>query len=99
MTPPNIQVLLDTSPIEAEAFAPNAPTIEESIYCMAIVVICVRIAGRLSFHTSRICGFNSASISFFIRFPLSHKTYISEDARRLRMSMYIDAITHRQRSQ
>ena len=34
--------------IAAEAFAPSAPTIAESMYCIAIVVICVRIAGRLN---------------------------------------------------
>ena len=43
-------------PMAAEAFAPSRPTIAESMYCMAIVVICVRIAGRLSRQTSRNCG-------------------------------------------
>ena len=49
-------VLDATSPIAAEAFAPSLPTIAESMYCMAMVVICVRIAGRLSRQTSRSRG-------------------------------------------
>ena len=64
-TPLNSHVVVDTSPIAAEAFAPSAPTIAESIYCMTIVVICVRIAGRLKLHTCAICGFNSVQFFFF----------------------------------
>ena len=47
------------SPMAAEAFAPSAPTIAESIYCITIVVICVKIAGRLRCHTSLTCGLSS----------------------------------------
>lgn len=53
MMPPISHVLVDTRPMDAEAFAPSAPTIAESMYCMAIVVICVSIAGRLKRQTSR----------------------------------------------
>ena len=41
-------MLVDTRPIAAEAFAPSEPTMAESIYCITMVVICVKIAGRLS---------------------------------------------------
>ena len=50
--------------IAAEAFAPRAPTMAESIYCMAIVVICVRMAGRLSCQTSRSCGASVFQVCF-----------------------------------
>ncbi len=56
LTPLITQVLVDTKPIDAEAFAPSLPTIAESIYCIATVVICVSIAGTLSFHTLDIWG-------------------------------------------
>lgn len=46
-----------TRPIVAEAFAPKAPTMAESIYCITMVVIWVRIAGRLKIQTSLISGF------------------------------------------
>ena len=58
------QVLVDTSPMDAEAFAPSAPTIAESIYCITMVVICVKIAGRLSRHTCAISGFSSFQFHF-----------------------------------
>jgi hypothetical protein len=51
LTPLISQVVVDTKPIDADAFAPSLPTIAESIYCMATVVICVSIAGMLSLHT------------------------------------------------
>ena len=66
MIPPISHVLVDTSPRDAEAFAPSAPTIAESMYCMAIVVICVSIAGRLNRQTSRACAFSSGIVSLFI---------------------------------
>lgn len=66
MMPPISHVLVDTRPMDAEAFAPSAPTIAESIYCMAIVVICVSIAGRLNRQTSRACAFSSGIVSLFI---------------------------------
>ena len=48
------QVLEDTSPIAADALAPRLPTIAESIYCIIMVLIWVRIAGMLSFQTLEI---------------------------------------------
>ena len=38
----------DTKPIEADAAAPIWPTIAASIYCIRMVVICAKMAGRLS---------------------------------------------------
>ena len=52
-------VLVETRPMAADAFAPSLPTIAESMYCMTMVVICVRIAGRLSRKTSASCGHSS----------------------------------------
>lgn len=34
--PQNSQVVVETNPMEAAAFAPRLPTIEASMYCMAI---------------------------------------------------------------
>ena len=34
--PPNNQIVVDTSPIEAESSAPRHPTIDASIYCITI---------------------------------------------------------------
>lgn len=67
--PLSSQVLVETRPIAADAFAPSAPTIAESIYCMAMVVICVSIAGRLSRHTRDICGRSSLQSILFIYSP------------------------------
>ena len=64
VTPPNSHVLEATRPMAAEASAPSAPTMAESIYCMAIVVICVRMAGRLSCQTSRSCGASVFQVCF-----------------------------------
>lgn len=62
-----------TSPIAAEAFAPSLPTIAESMYCMAMVVICVRIAGRLSRQTSRSRGRSAENFVFAWRFLFCKK--------------------------
>ena len=64
--PPSSHVLVDTKPIAAEAFAPSEPTMAESIYCITMVVICVKIAGRLSTQTSFTCGFSSCQLIFFM---------------------------------
>ena len=64
-----LNVLDATSPIAAEAFAPSAPTMAESMYSMATVVIWVRIAGTLRRQISRACIFHSGKFSFFIRRP------------------------------
>lgn len=39
-------------PMAADAFAPSAPTMAESMYCITMEVIWVRMAGRLSRQTS-----------------------------------------------
>ena len=53
--PPSSQVLVETRPIAADAFAPRLPTMAESMYCITMEEICVKIAGMLSCHTRRIC--------------------------------------------
>ena len=63
-TPPINHVLVDTRPIAADAFAPRLPTMAESIYCMAMVVIWVKIAGTLSSQTRWSWGFNSIQFGF-----------------------------------
>ena len=35
-SPQNSHVVVDTNPMEADAFAPRLPTIEASIYCIAM---------------------------------------------------------------
>ena len=46
---PFISHVLDaTSPMMAEAYTPSTSTMAELMYCMTIVVICIRRAGRLS---------------------------------------------------
>jgi len=67
-------VLLATNPIAAEAFAPRAPTMAESIYCITIVVICVRMAGRLSRQTSRIRGRSAWKFCVRMAFPFLQKS-------------------------
>ena len=46
--PLNSQVEAATSPIDAESFAPNCPTIDASIYCIMIDDSCTIIAGILN---------------------------------------------------
>ena len=44
--PPSSQVEVDTRPMEAEALAPRLPTMAASMYCMAMELICARMARR-----------------------------------------------------
>ena len=46
--PENSHVEVDTSPMEAEASAPRLPTMDASIYCMAMEENCAKMAGTLS---------------------------------------------------
>ena len=59
--PPNSQVLLDTSPMDADASAPRLPTIDASMYCITMDVICAIIAGILKVTTNSSCW---AAVSF-----------------------------------
>ena len=58
--------------MEAEAAAPICPTIAASIYCIMMVVICARIAGRLSrqarpiFSRVVILVFCKAAVTFIV---------------------------------
>jgi hypothetical protein len=63
--PPISHVVEETSPIDAVASAPRLPTIPASIYCIAIVVSCARIAGRLKLRTRRI--FSGRLTFFFVK--------------------------------
>ena len=47
-TPMNSQVVVDTSPMDAEASAPRLPTMEASIYCIVMDEIWAMIDGKLS---------------------------------------------------
>ncbi len=47
-SPPISQVLEETSPIDAESFAPSCPTMEASIYCMTMEEIWAIMAGMLN---------------------------------------------------
>ena len=51
-------VVVDTKPIDAEAFAPKLPTIAASMYCMTIEDNCAMIAGTLSCKVSLNCSPN-----------------------------------------
>jgi hypothetical protein len=53
--PPNSQIVVDTSPIEAESSAPRQPTIDASIYCITIDDNCASTAGKLSKNVSLNC--------------------------------------------
>lgn len=44
--PQNSQRLVDTNPMDAESSAPSRPTIEASIYCIAMLDSWASIAGR-----------------------------------------------------
>ncbi len=57
-SPQNNHVVVDTSPIEAEAFAPKLPTIDASTYCMAIEDNCAIIAGTLRYAVNSNCCFS-----------------------------------------
>ena len=61
--PQNSHVVVEISPMEAAAFAPRLPTIEASIYCMAIEETCAIMAGTLRYAVRRNCCPN------VIRFP------------------------------
>ena len=50
-SPPNSQVVLETSPIAAVAAAPRLPTMDASIYCIMIELIWASTAGILSLMT------------------------------------------------
>ena len=52
--PKNSQVVVDTRPMDAVAFAPRCPTMDASIYSMIIVEICASMAGRDSLKASLI---------------------------------------------
>lgn len=54
--PPSSQVEVDTRPMEAEALAPRLPTMAASMYCMAMELICARMAGTLSVSTCTNCS-------------------------------------------
>lgn len=47
-SPMNSQVVVDTSPMDAEALAPRLPTMAASMYCMVIDEICAMMEGRLN---------------------------------------------------
>lgn len=53
--PPKSHVVVDISPIDAAGAAPRLPTIEASMYCMAIDENCANIDGMLSCTVSHIC--------------------------------------------
>ena len=53
--PPNSQIVVETSPIEAESSAPRHPTIDASIYCITIDDNCASTAGKLSKNVSLNC--------------------------------------------
>ena len=53
--PQNSHVVVETNPMEAAAFAPRLPTIEASIYCMAMEDTCAIIAGTLRYAVRRNC--------------------------------------------
>ena len=55
-SPPNSHVLVDIRPMDADAFAPRLPTIEASMYCMAMDDSCVIMAGMLSSTVRWICS-------------------------------------------
>ena len=65
------QVLEDTRPMAAEALAPSAPTMAESIYCITVLVMCVKIPGKLSRQISCTCGFSSVHL-----FPMFSSTFV-----------------------
>ena len=56
ISPPNIQVLLDTSPIDADALEFKCPTIDASIYSIIIDESWAKIAGKLKFKIIQICS-------------------------------------------
>ena len=53
--PQNSHVVVDTNPMEAAAFAPKLPTIDASMYCMAIDDTCAMMAGTLRYTVKRNC--------------------------------------------
>ena len=50
------QVLEATRPMDAEASLPRRPTMEASIYCMAMEESWARMAGTLNCSVNRICS-------------------------------------------
>ena len=52
--PPTSQVVVDTTPMAADALAPKLPTMEASIYSIIIVEIWAIMAGKLRANTSLI---------------------------------------------
>lgn len=64
--PPKIQVLVETSPMEADWFAPRCPTIDASMYCIITVENCASIAGRLNVKVRESCSANESRSPFLI---------------------------------
>ena len=56
--PQNSHVVVETKPMEAAAFAPRLPTIEASMYCMAMEDTCAMMAGVLRYMVRRSCCFS-----------------------------------------
>lgn len=54
-SPQKSHVVVDTSPMEAEASAPTRPTMAASIYCMMMEDSCAMMAGTLSSTVRRNC--------------------------------------------
>lgn len=71
ITPQNSQVVVDTNPIEADALAPRLPTMDASIYCMAMDDNCAIIAGKLN---------NAVSLSCCLRLMLLPSRIIASKA-------------------
>ena len=55
-SPQKSHVVVDTNPIEAEAFAPRLPTIAASMYCMTMAESWVTMAGTLNATVRRSCS-------------------------------------------
>ena len=55
-SPQKSHVVVDTHPIEAEAFAPRLPTIAASMYCMTMAESWVTMAGTLNATVRRNCS-------------------------------------------
>lgn len=66
-TPPKSHVVVETSPIEADASAPRCPTIAASIYCMTMDESWAITAGTLSNTVSRIRWANVIGLPSRIR--------------------------------
>ena len=81
--PPSSHVLEATRPIAALASRPRWPTMDESIYCMAMEETCAKIAGMLNCRASSVCCRNvsssplrrDSSKSFFIAYLRITRSY------------------------